>query len=151
MATYDIVFNVAKGRERYYADQVISGGTKRFVAIPIEASGIVSADTMKDYTTVAALLAGASNEQTTMGRQTLTTVATSQDDTNNWVLIDADNPVWTGTSGNSIAAVVIAYDADNTSGTDSDLVPVVCLDMVAAPSGAITLNFNALGFCRVKD
>ena len=68
----DIVFNCAKGREAYYGS--LPGTSDAIIAVPLEASGLVGDSTMVDYDTLAAVLAGASNEQTTMGRETLTGV-----------------------------------------------------------------------------
>ncbi|MFC5946581.1 hypothetical protein, partial [Micromonospora harpali] len=61
----DITFNIAKGRVNGYAAQVGTGNAA-LILVPLEATGL------EDYDTLAALLAGASNEQTTMGRKTIT-------------------------------------------------------------------------------
>ena len=65
----DIVFNIAKGKVGYYAS--LPAASDALIVVPIEATGIVADATMADYDTLSDLLAGASNEQTTMGRKTV--------------------------------------------------------------------------------
>lgn len=141
----NLVFNIAKGRVAELA--ALGAANDALIAVPIETSGIVSDATMVDYDDLATLLAGASNEQTTMGRKTLTGVAVTTNDTNDRKEVDADDITWTAATGNAVSAVVICYDNDTTSGTDSSLVPLVKLDMVVTPSGGdITLVFGSGGF-----
>lgn len=130
----NIVFNQALGREAYYAS--LPGTNDALIAVPIETAGIVTDAVMRDYDTLAALLAGASNEQTTMGRKTLTNVTVTVDDTNDRVAIDADDVTWTAATGNPISALVICYDPDTTGGTDSDIVPLSKHDFVITPDGS---------------
>jgi hypothetical protein len=93
------------------------------------------------------LIAGASNEQTTMGRKTMTGVAATVDNTADKMLVDADDVVWTAAAGNAISAVVICYDGDTTSGTDANIVPLVKLDCVLTPDGTdFTMQFAVGGF-----
>jgi hypothetical protein len=140
----DTVANIAKGRVIELAKLGLANDA--LIAIPLEATGIESDAVLADYDTVAAVLAAASNEQTTMGRKTLTGVVTSTDDTNNRQALDFDNPVWLGATGNPTAKLLIAYDNDTTAGTDADLVPLVFLDMAATPNGNdLTYNVNAAG------
>jgi hypothetical protein len=118
-----------------------------FIAVPIETSGIVSDATMRDYADLGTLIAGASNEQTTMGRKTMTGVAATVDNTADKMLVDADDVVWTAAAGNAISAVVICYDGDTTSGTDANIVPLVKLDCVLTPDGTdFTMQFAVGGF-----
>lgn len=132
MAVYDLMFNIAKGKAAYLAG--LPATNDALIAVPIETSGIVSAATMKDYDTLALLLAGASNEQTAMGRKTLTGVTVTTNDTDDATYVDCDNITWPTATGNPVSALVVCYDPDTTTGTDSDLIPLVCLDFVATPS-----------------
>lgn len=129
----DIAFNISKAQVGYYAG--LPGSSDALIIVPIEASGLESDPTLADYDTLAAILAGSNNEQTTMGRQTLTSVTMTVDDTNNRVDISADPASWSAASGNPVGAVVICYDPDTTTGTDSTLVPLSKHDFVATPSG----------------
>lgn len=147
MAVYDIVLNIAKGKAAYLAG--LPATNDALVAVPIETTGIVSAATMKDYDTLAALLAGASNEQTTMGRETLTGVTVTVNDTDDAVYIDCDDMTWTTATGNPVSALVVCYDPDTTGGSDSDLIPLAVLDFVATPTGGdITYQVAAGGFYK---
>lgn len=129
----DIIFNIAKGKAGYYA--TLPAANDALIAIVLEAAGLVADSVMEDYDTVADILAGASNEQTTMGRKTLASVAGTVDDTNDWLDVDAADFTWTAASGNAIGAVVIAYDPDTTGGTDADLIPLSKHGFVATPDG----------------
>ncbi|HEY9353708.1 MAG TPA: hypothetical protein VIP28_10670 [Nocardioides sp.] len=128
-----IVFNVALGRVAYYAG--LPAANDGLVLVPLEASGLVADSAMRDYDTLSDLLAGASNEQTTVGRKTLTTVSVTVNDTNDRVDVDADDVTWTSPTGNAIGALVICYDPDTTTGTDADLIPLTKHDLTWTPDG----------------
>jgi hypothetical protein len=130
----NIVFNIALGKVAYYAS--LPAANDALIAVPIETSGIVSDATMRDYDDLATLLAGASNEQTTMGRKTLASVTVTVDDTNDRVAVDCADITWTAANGNAVSALVICYDPDTTTGTDTDLVPLVKLDFPLTPDGS---------------
>jgi ABC-type transport system substrate-binding protein len=130
----NIVFNIALGRLAYYASLPLTNDA--LIMVPIETSGIVADSTMRDYDDLSTLLAGASNEQTTMGRKTLSSVTSAVDDTNDRWNMDAADVTWTAASGNAISAVVICYDPDTTTGTDSDLIPLTKHDVTMTPDGS---------------
>lgn len=139
----DIVFNVAKGREAYYGS--LPGANDALIAVFLEASGLVDDATMKDYDTLAQLLAGASNEQTTIGRQTLTNVQVVVNDTTDRTEIDADDFIKLAAAGNVIGAVVVCYDPDTTAGTDADLIPQSKHDYPYEPDGLTDLLVTVAG------
>ncbi|MGW1267536.1 hypothetical protein [Streptomyces sp. NPDC002491] len=130
----NIVFNIALGRLAYYAS--LPATNDALIMVPIETSGIVNDATMRDYDDLGALLGGASNEQTTMGRKTLASVTATVDDTNDRVNIDCADVTWTAATGNAISAVVICYDPDTTGGTDADLIPLTKHDVTMTPDGS---------------
>jgi hypothetical protein len=146
----DLVFNIAKGRAAYYA--TLPATNDALICVPIEATGLETDETLKDYDNLSVLLAGTSNEQTAnMTRKTLAGVTVTVDDTggNNWVNIDATDPTWTAATGNAIACLIICYDPDTTGGTDADLIPLVKLDCAMTPDGSdFTAQFAATGFYR---
>lgn len=145
----DFVFNISKGKVKYYAE--LPATNDALIVIPIEASGIEADSTLKDYDDVAALLAGASNEQTTIGRKSITSVTVTVDDTNERVDIDIADQTWTSASGNALAALIIAYDPDTTTGTDSTLIPLTKHDFSVTPDGSdITAVIAAAGFYRAS-
>ena len=145
----DIVLNVAKGREAYYGS--LPATNDAIIAVPLEATGLVGDSTMVDYDTLAAVLAGASNAQTTMGRKTLSGVTVTVDDTNDRVYVDADNPVWTSATGNATGALLFCYDPDTTASSDSNIIPISKHDFAATPAGGdITAGINAGGIFRAS-
>jgi hypothetical protein len=130
----DVVFNIALGKVKYYAE--LPAANDALIVIPLEATGLEADATLKDYDDVAALLAGATNEQTTAGRKTVTSVSVTVDDTNNRVDIDIADQTWAGLTGNGIGALLIAYDPDTTGGTDSALIPLTKHDWSITPDGS---------------
>lgn len=129
----DFVFNIAKGKVKYYSE--LPAANDALIVIPLESSGIETDSTLKDYDDVSALLAGSTNEQTTGGRKTITSVSVTVDDTNDRVDIDVADQTWTSLTGNAIGALLIAYDPDTTGGTDSSLVPLTKHDFSITPDG----------------
>src|SRR6266704_29866 len=106
------------------------------IAVPIETTGIVTDAVMRDYHDLQILLAGASNEQTTMGRKTLTGVTVTVDDTNDRVAVDSADIVWTGATGNPISAIVICYVPDNAAPNDATTIPLTKYDFAIVPDSS---------------
>lgn len=144
----NLTFNIALGKVKYYAE--LGAANDALIAVPIETSGIVSDATMRDYDDLAALLAGASNEQTTMGRKTLTGVTVTVNDTLDRVELDSADITWTSATGNPVSAIVICYDADTTSGSDSDIVPIIKADFTVTPDGT-NVTANVADFFRATS
>ena len=144
----NLVFNQALGRVAYYCS--LPAANDALIAVPIETTGIVADSVMRDYDTLADLLAGASNEQTTMGRKALTGVTVTVDDTNDRVAVDCADITWTAATGNPISAIVICYDPDTTGGTDTDLIPLTKHDLSMTPDGS-TYTLTIADFCRVSS
>jgi hypothetical protein len=143
----DIAFNIAKGRSAYYAS--LPAANDALIAIPLETTGLESDAVLIDKDTFTDVVSGTTNEQTTLGRKTLASVANTVDDTNDRVDTDAADIAWTASAGNPISAIVVCYDPDTTGGTDADLVPLVKYDFVATPDGTtITAIVNAAGLFR---
>lgn len=143
----DFLANIAKGRHGHYA--TLPATNDALIAVPLETTDLESDATLRDYDTLSDLLAGASNEQTTMGRKTLTGVTSAVNDTTDKWVVDADNITWTAASGNAVSKLVVCYDPDTTGGTDTDLVPLYFFDFVATPAGGdITFAFNAGGLAE---
>jgi hypothetical protein len=130
----DFVFNIAKGTVAYLAG--LPAANDALIVIPIESSGVESDATLIDYDTVSALLAAANNEQSTMGRKTVTSVTVTVDDTNNRTDVDIADQTWSGATGNAVSDLLIAYDPDTTGGTDADLIPLTWHDFAVTPDGS---------------
>jgi hypothetical protein len=145
----DTVFNIAKGKVAYYAG--LPAANDALIAVPIETTGIETDAVLRDYDNLSVLLAASNNEQTTMGRKTLASVTVTVDDTNDRVDVDCADITWTAATGNAISALVVCYDPDTTTGTDTDLIPLVKLDAVVTPAGGdITYQVAASGFFRAS-
>jgi hypothetical protein len=138
----NIVFNIAKGRVVEYYNRVKSNdpANSALILVPLETSGLESDATLIDADTLTALLSGATNEQTTMGRKTLSDSALaalpSPDDTNDRYEVSLPTQTWTAASGNAISKIVVCYDSDTTSGTDANIIPLTMFDFAQTPSGA---------------
>lgn len=145
----NVVFNIAKGRIAYYAS--LPAANDALIVVVLEATGLVSDAVMIDYDTLADILAGSTNEQTTMGRKTAAGVTVTVDDTNDRVDIDMSDPAWLAATGSAVGALVVCYDPDTTGGTDADLVPLSKHDFVVTPNGGdITGQVAAGGFLRAS-
>lgn len=147
----DFVSNIAKGKVKYYAE--LPAANDALIIVPLEATGLEADATLKDYDDLGALLAGTTNEQTTMGRKTVTTgIVPTVDDTNERLDIDiTTDPVWLGATGNPLGAILICYDPDTTGGTDSTIIPLTKHDFTVTPdSSDITATIAASGFYRAS-
>ena len=137
----NFVFNIAKGRTTEYYNRVKGNdpAASAFIIIPLETSGLEAQSVLEDKDDVAALVAGTTNEQTTMGRKTLTdadlAALPAPDDTNNRFSLDLPDITWTAASGNAISALVVAYDNDTAAGTDSNIIPLTYHDFIVTPTG----------------
>jgi len=137
----NIVMNIAKGRvaELYARVENNDPSTSALILIPIETSGLEADATLIDADTVAAVLAGTTNEQTTMGRKTLTdtelATVPAPVDASDYNEVSLPQVTWTAATGNAISKMLVAYDANTGSGTDADLVPLTMFDCALTPSG----------------
>lgn len=151
----DFVFNIAKGRVVQLAKNVDDGSpaNSRLLVIPFDATGATE-DSIRDADTIAAVEAVTNvTERTANGwnRKTLAAadVTITVDDTNDRVDVDITDQTWTAVTSGAVTRLVIAYDADNAAGTDSDLIPLTCHDFAVTPDGSdITAVINAAGFFR---
>lgn len=138
----NIVFNIAKGRvvELYNRVENNDPTNAAIILVPIETSGLEADATLIDVDTLSALIAGTTNEQTTMGRKTLTdadlAALPAPDDTNNRYEVSLPTVTWTAATGNAISKIAVCYDADTTAGTDANIIPITMFDFAQTPSGA---------------
>lgn len=131
-----VVLNIAKGRTAYYTGVAQAGtGGANLKLIVLEATGLVADATMADYVDVATLLAGTTNEQTTMGRKTLSTPTATIDNGGDVVNLDAADATWTAATGNGVGALLIAFDPTGSS-ADSALIPISKHDWALTPDGS---------------
>lgn len=138
----NIVFNIAKGRVAELYQRVKSNDptNSAFIVVPIETSGLEADAVLIDKDDLAAVLSGTTNEQTTMGRKTLTdadlAAIPAPDDTNDRNEVSLPTIVWTGATGNAISKLLVCYDSDTTGGADSAIVPLTLFDFVITPDGS---------------
>lgn len=155
----DFVFNVALGRVAEFYNRVDSNdpANSALVIVALKASGISSDATLKDLTTLAAVLAsGTTAEATNTGyaRKTLddTAIGTlTPDNTNDRMDVDIPDQTWTAvqTTGGAWGKLLVCYDNDTTGGTDSNLIPLTAHDFAVTPDGSdITAVIAAAGFYR---
>lgn len=155
----DLVFNIAKGRvaELYNRVDTNDPANSALVIGVLATAGIEADSVLRDVDTVAALVAGTTNEVTNTGyaRKVLTDAdltAFAPDDTNDRVDLDIPDQTWTGVAaGDGWNDVFISYDGDTTAGTDANIVPLTLHDFVVTPDGSdVTAQIAAAGFFRAS-
>lgn len=137
----NIVFNIAKGRVIELYNRVDSNdpANSALILVPLETSGLETDAVLKDKDDLAAVLSGTTNEQSTMGRKTLTDAdlsALAVDDTGDLYSASLPTVTWTAATGNAISKIVVCYDPDTTGGTDSSIIPLTMFDFVITPDGS---------------
>ena len=145
MATF--TFNVALGRAASLA--ALPAASDALILTPLESSCLEADSVLKDKDTFADVVSGTTNEQTTVGRKTLTGITVTVNDTLDRVEIDAADVSWTSPTGNAVGAMVICYDPDSTTGTDADLIPITKADVSWTPDGT-TFTLAIADFFRAS-
>ena len=155
----DIVFNVAKGKVNEYHDRVNANDPANSALIIVLLKVTESDALLKDYDTLALLLAGSNTEAdfTSYARKTITDATISDSVVDDGADVrDADIPdqTWTaagGASNNSLVKLLICYDPDTTGGTDSTVIPLTAHDFVITTNGGdITAQVAAAGYFRAS-
>lgn len=138
----DIVFNIAKGRVAELYNRVDSNdpANSALVIVPVDVGATTDA-TIRDFDTLAAVLAGGVTERSTggWGRKTLTDTdlaAMAVDDTNDRMPLDLPDQTWTAVTAGAVTDLVICYDADTTAGTDANIIPLTMHDFAITPDGS---------------
>jgi hypothetical protein len=138
----NIVFNIGKGRviELYNRVKSNDPSTSALILVPIETTGLESDATLIDKDDLAAVLSGATNEQTTMGRKTLTdaelAALPAPTDASDYYEISLPTVTWTAATGNAISKIAVCYDANTGTGTDADILPLTLFDFAITPDGS---------------
>lgn len=157
MANY--AFNVGKGRICELANRVLTNDPtdSAFIAIPMATSG--SEAQGQDLATFAAVEADDNfSEQAaaSWGRKTIDAsgegLSYTVDNTDNEGVVDISDLVWAAPlAGNNTTGLIICYDPDTTGGDDTNLVPLVHLDMaVTADGNQVTYQVNAEGLLNAN-
>lgn len=156
----NFVFNIAKGRVVEYYNRVKSNDptNSAFIIVVLATSGLESDAVLLDKDDLAAVVAGTTNEvtNTNYARKTLTdsdlAALPAPDDTNDRYDIDIPDQTWTAVAaGDGWSKLLICYDSDTTSGTDSSIIPLTAHDFVVTPDGSdITAQIATAGFFRAS-
>lgn len=137
----NITINIAKGRvgEWYHLVENAVLANAALILVPIETSGLEADSVLIDKDTLADFLSGATNEQTTMGRKTLTATqlaaVPAPDDANDRFDFSLPEVTWSAATGNTISKILVCFDYDTTAGTDANIVPGTLFDFAATPDG----------------
>ena len=149
----DFVFNSMKGEFKTLA--ALPAANDGLIISLVETTGLETQPTLQDYDDLLALYAGTSNEPAggTYVRKTVTASITAVvDDTNDRLDIDMPDLTWTGltsTGNNPISRLLVSYDPDTTTGTDSTVRPCTAHDFIITPDGSDVVAVIAVaGFYR---
>ena len=153
----DIVFNIAKGRVVEFVSRVDTNDPTNaaLIVVPVDV-GATSDVTIRDFDTLAAVLAGGVTERTTGGwsRKTLTDAditLSAPDDTNDRYDVDIPDQTWTAVTAGAVTDLLICYDSDTTAGTDSNIIPLTMHDFAITPDGSdVQAVIAAAGFFRAS-
>lgn len=155
----DIVFNIAKGRFVEWAYRVDTNDPANSALIVVALKTVAADATLKDQATLAAVLSGGSVEATNVNyaRKTLTDVDIASpivDNTNDWYDVTIPNLTWgtppVAAAGGAWVALLLCYDSDTTSGTDTNILPISKHDFAITPDGTadIVATITAPGLLR---
>ncbi len=151
----NFVFNIAKGRVAEYYNRVKTNDPTNaaLIVVALATTGLESDATLKDMDTLAAVVAGATNEVTNTGYARITLIdsdlnAVAADDATDSMKLDfADLAFGAITAGDGWSKLLICYDSDTTGGTDANIVPLTAHDITVVPDGnTITIQIHASGF-----
>ena len=147
------VFNVAKGKFRYYTE--LPAAADALVVVLLSAAEVD--DTLNNYDTLSALLAAAGNTEATFtnyARKVITAVTNTEDDTGNTFDADFADQTWTaagGATNNTLVKMLVCYDGDTAAGTDANIIPLTYHDFAATTDGSdLTAQLAAAGFARAS-
>lgn len=139
------VFNISKGRDVEFFRNVNNNtpANSEIVIVLLQAAEVD--DALNNYDDLASLIAAAGNTEATFSgyaRKKLTDtdgITITVNDTANTVAIDIPDVIWTaagsGGTNNSLVKLLVCYDADSTSGTDANIVPIYHYDFTATTNG----------------
>lgn len=151
----NFVFDVARGREVEIYGRVDGNdpANSALKIVVLAYTGLEVDSVLKTYATLAALLAASNNEVTNSGyaRKTLTDAdlaAYTVDTTAHTITLPLPAQVYTAIgTGDTWGKALVTYDADTSSGTDADIIPVTAQDIrlngfpLAPNGGNITFNW----------
>jgi hypothetical protein len=156
----DFTFNVALGRVAELQDRVKLNDPPNsgLVVVPVDATGVADG-AMKDCANLAAVIGlGVVDRSGTGGwtRKVLTDThlpaVTQVNHGTDKAEPDIPDQVWVpGPTTGNVTDILLCYDADTTSGTDADILPMTCHDFVVAPNGTdVVWQLPSTGWVQVS-
>lgn len=149
MAGIDFIFTVAVGKLRYYSE--LPAADDSLIYVLLKSSGLEADSTLRDYDTLAALLAASNDEADFTGyaRTTLSTPVHTEDETNNWWNLDTgDFQYATAAAGNTCGKGLVCYKPASGS-ADSAIIPLAAYNITLITDGnPVDVKFNASGYAR---
>lgn len=155
----DFTFNISLGREVELYSRVKNNdpSTSGLIGVVCAAATLEADSVLKDYDTLAAILAASLEAtNTNYARKTWTDAdisAYTVDDANDRTQLSLPSPVtWTSVaSGDVWGKFVIAYKPDTGTSTDAQIVPITAHDILyqgsyLVPNGTNIVMTNATGF-----
>ena len=155
----NIVFNIAKGEVNAYTKRVVNNDPANSALVIVLLKTAEADEVLQDYDTLGAILSaggGTANVEanfTNYARKVLTNTelaAPTVDDSGNQQYSDAPDQTYVSAGGavnNALVKMVICYDADTTTGTDANLIPLVAPDWIITTDGNdLIAKFAANGF-----
>jgi hypothetical protein len=150
------VQNIALGKIKYYAE--LPNAADALLLVFLKATGLEADATLRDYDTLAAMLAASNDECDFPGysRLVIANVTASVDDATNTMNANGDDPASltnTGGAAQIAGACFVCYDPATGTGTDADIIPLgqilenpVSFDVGSPQSFA----FDPLGFLAAQ-
>lgn len=131
-------FNISKGRTHEFHRRVDNNdpANSALILVVLRSTGLEADSVLRDYDTLAAILAAANDEPTNAGyaRKTLTDAdlaAATIDDTNDRVILPFPTQTYVAVAaGDAWRKLILCYDDDTTAGTDANIVPVTAYDLL---------------------
>lgn len=153
MAAGDGVFNVSLGLWRYYLG--LPAANDALVVVLLKSAGLPAEATLRDFDTLADLLAGSADEADFTGyvRKFVTTgITVTVDDVNERVDGDMVDVEWDAAArsvNNTLGKMLVCYDPDTTGGTDSSIIPVTYHNFsTTTDDTGLLARLAAAGFVR---
>lgn len=143
------IFSEAAGKFVRYAE--LPESADKLVWVILASSGLEADATLRDYNTLALILAGANDEATFTGysRQDASGVSVSDDDANNAQDVDVtSDPQWSPTTAEAIGKILLCYYPVASPADDTTVIPLFADDFAftTPTSGTITYQVASGGF-----
>lgn len=156
MAAGIFVQNIALGKIKYYAE--LPAANDALILVFLKLTGLEADATLRDYDTLAAMLAATNDECDFTGysRKVIANVTATVDDGTNTMNANGDDPTSltnTGGAAQTAGACFVCYDPDTTGGDDTTIIPLgqILENNVSFDIGSPqTFAFDPLGFLAAQ-